>query len=88
MSFIWDIWSLYHFWALLPVAIMFFFGAFLWVKVVTPSDYHERKAWKQQRENKKSGQTKFRRVVMTSMILVFGLMASTTFCFSFYMALK
>lgn len=88
MSFILDIWMLYHFWSLLPVVIMFFFGGFLWKKVVTPRDYHERVAWKQTRENRISEQTKFRRIVMTSMILIFGLMASATFSFSFYMALK
>lgn len=88
MSFIWDIWSLYHFWSLLPVVIMFFFGWFCYKVVVTPSDYHKKIAWEQTKENKRLELTKFRRFVMASMILVFGLMSSATFCFSFYMALK
>lgn len=88
MSLIFDIWAIYNFWSLLPVVIMFFFGLFLYKKVITPGDYHEKKAWDQERENKRLELTKFRRFVMASMILIFGLMASATFCFSFYMALK
>ncbi len=73
-----------NFWSIALIALVFGVGAFIWKIAITPREYHERLAWAQAKENQKLTQPKFRRIGMTILIFLFGIMASTAFCVIMY----
>jgi hypothetical protein len=74
----------WNFWAIALIALVFLVGAFVWKLAITPREYQERLAYAQAKENQKLTQPKIRRIGMTGLIYLFGIMASTAFCVILY----